>query len=241
MERKLSLTNRNQRFFKVISPHYQDLIKKRDSLPWMRTIVEPRMGEKVLDVGNGGVREFFSNRTSLYVGVDFSLEMLKKGRDGGIQKICGEATTLSFKKEVFDTIFHRSLLHHLAEKSVGRTMERVKTVLRHESTCLKREGNVMMIEPCLPVFLEWIERIFFFILRAVFFLTKQSEIFLFSAESLTRMLEESGYKEIKIWRGGKGERSPWEWVTPFIGLPFLKIPRWSNPVRKTILEGIKRD
>jgi len=133
----------------------------------------------------------------------FQFGDVKKGREGGIQKICGEATTLSFKKEVFDTIFHRSLLHHLAEKSVGRTMERVKTVLRHESTCLKREGNVMMIEPCLPVFLEWVERIFFFILRAVFFLTEQSEIFLFSAESLTRMLEESGYKEIKIWRGAK--------------------------------------
>ena len=239
MERKLPLksTNRNIRFFKGISSHYQELIKKRPSLHWMRMIVEPRMGEKVLDLGNGGLREFFSERTSLYVGVDLSLEMLKKGGDRSIQKICGEANALSFKKEVFDTIFHRSLLHHLAEKDMERTMRRVKTVLHHESTCLKKEGNVIILEPCLPVFLERIERNFFLILRAFFFLTKQSEIFLFSAKSLTSVLRESGYKEIKMWRGGIGERSLWEWISPFIGFPFLKIPRWLNPVRRVILEG----
>jgi len=243
MGRSLPLrsTTRNQRFFKGVSSHYQDLIKKRDSLPWMRAIVEPRMGERLLDVGTGGVREFFSDRTSLYVGLDLSIEMLQKGGDRSIQKICGDATTLSFKKEVFDTIFHRSLLHHLAGKDAGQTMERVKTVLCQESICLKREGNLLIIEPCLPTFLEWVEKILFFTLRAFFLLTKQSEIFLFSVRSLTRVLEESGYREIRIWEGGIGERSLREWVTPFIGLPFIKIPRWLNPVRRIILEGKKKE
>ncbi len=205
----------------------------------MRAIVEPRMGERLLDVGNGGVREFFSDRTSLYVGFDLSMEMLQKGGERKIEKICGDATALSFKNEVFDTIFHRSLLHHLAEKDAGRTMKRVKAVLCQESICLKREGNLLIIEPCLPAFLERVEGFLFFILRAFFLLTKQSEIFLFSVGSLMRALEESGYREIRVWKGGIGERRTWEWITPSIGIPFLKIPRWLNPVRRIILEGKK--
>jgi ubiquinone/menaquinone biosynthesis C-methylase UbiE len=206
----------------------------------MRTIVEPRMGEKVLDLGNGGVREFFSERTSLYIGVDFSLEMLKKGGDTSIQKICGEATALPFKKEVFDTIFHRSLLHHLAEKDMEMTMKRVKTVLRYESACLKKEGNVIIIEPCFPTFLERIEEFLYRFLRAFFFLTKQSNVFLFSEGTLTKMLLENGYQEIKIWKGDDHGKKSWEFISLMIGLPFLKIPRWLNPVRRVILEGKER-
>lgn len=242
MERKLSQStlSRNKKFFRSLSSCYQELIQRRTFLHWMRTIIEPRMGEKVLDLGNGGVREFFSRQTLLYVGVDLSWEMLKKGKEQTIQRICGEASFLPFKKEVFDTIFHRSLLHHLADKDIGRTMKRVKAVLHHESTFLKDKGNIIIIEPCLPVFWERIERIFFLILRAFFFLTRQPEIFLFSAESLISFLRESGYQEITLWEEDIKERSLWGWVTPSLGLSLFKIPRWLSPVRRVILEGKER-
>jgi len=206
----------------------------------MRAIIEPRMGEKVLDVGNGGVREFFSPQTSLYVGVDSSIEMMKRGKGEGAEKVCGEATFLSFRKEVFDTVFYRSLLHHLADRNPERTMERVKTALRESSLCLKKEGNVIVIEPCLTGFLERVERILFFIPRFFSFLTKQSEVFLFSAETLIRSLHESGFREIKVWTEDDGERNPWEWIAPFLGLPFVKIPLRFNPTKRIILEGKKR-
>jgi ubiquinone/menaquinone biosynthesis C-methylase UbiE len=92
-ESYLRVMNRNQRFFKKASSYYKKFIEAENSLPWMRMrmIVEPRMGKKVLDVGNGGVRGFNSSQTSLYVGLDFSLEMLKKDENTSIYKVCGEA------------------------------------------------------------------------------------------------------------------------------------------------------
>jgi len=154
--------HRSQEFFDRLSPQYQNLIRRKRFLEWMRPIIEPRMGGRVLDVGNGGIREFVSPRTSLYVGLDSSMEMLREGRDGSIEKVCGEAMRLAFKRGVFDTIFYQSLLHHLAEKSFKRTVEKVIFTLLQGAFCLKEEGKVMIIEPCLPRSLERAERIFFF-------------------------------------------------------------------------------
>ena len=105
------------------------------------------MGEKVLDVGNGGIREFFSPVTSLYVGIDSSLDMLRHGKNGTTFRVGGDAILLPFKGNVFDTVFYRSLLHHLPERDMKKT-------LRQGFNSLKEEGNVIVIEPCLPCILE---------------------------------------------------------------------------------------
>jgi hypothetical protein len=232
-------TDRKRSFFGRVSSHYQQIIRTRGGLPWMRLIVEPLMGEKVLDVGNGGVREFSSPQTTLYVGVDFSLEMLKKGKDKNIHKVCGEAADLAFKTGSFDTIFYRSLLHHLAEKSVDETIQTVKSAIKQGGTCLKRNGNVIIIEPCLPTFLEKGERVLYFLLRIFFFFTKQPLVFLFSADTLVSALRKGGYREVRVWKADDHGRNRWKWISPTIGFPLLKIPRWLNPARSTVLEARK--
>jgi len=231
--------SREQKFFKRISSRYQDLVSKRDSTEELRMIVEPRMGEKVLDVGNGGVRDFNSPQTSLYVGVDFSLEMLKKGKSEGIRNVCAEALKLAFREGSFDTLFYRSLLHHLAGRNVRETIQTVKTALNQGFSCLKTEGNVLIIEPCLPSFLEGVEELLYYLCRAFFFLTKQSSVFLFSAGTLTRVLLESGFREIEVWKIDDHSRSRWELISPMIGLSFIKIPRGLNPTKRTIFEARK--
>jgi len=222
-----------------MSSRYQDLVSTRDSLQEIRMIVEPRMGKKVLDVGNGGIKEFNSAQTSLYVGVDFSQEMLKKGESEGIHKVCGEALKLAFRDGSFDTLFYRSLLHHLAGKNLRETIQMVKMALGQGFVCLQTEGNVLIIEPCLPSFFERVEKLLYHLSRAFFFLTKQSNVFLFSAGTLTRALLESGFREIKVWKIDDRGRSRWELISPMIGLSFIKIPRGLNPTRRTIFEARK--
>jgi len=231
---------RSQRFFNKVSFQYQDLIGQRitqDQVNVRNAIVEPLMGERILDVGNGGVRGFFPPQTSFYVGVDFSLEMLRRGEDRTYHKVCGEAINLPFKEGGFDTILYLYLLHHLARRSIGATMEAVKKALREGSLCLKRGGKVIIGETCVPSFLEKVERAFFFIFRVFLFFTKQPEVFFFSTETLTRILTECGYKEIRTWKISGGEESPWTWVPISIVFPNLKIPRWMNPSRTIIFEG----
>jgi ubiquinone/menaquinone biosynthesis C-methylase UbiE len=231
---------RSQRFFNKVSFHYQDLVGQRitpDQVNVRRAIVEPLIGERALDVGNGGVRGFHPPQTSFYVGVDSSLEMLRRGEDRTYHKVCGEAINLPFKEGGFNTILYLYLLHHLAQGSIGGTMEAVKKALREGSLCLEGGGNVIIAETCIPSFLEKVERAFFFILRIFLFFTRQSEVFFFSAETLTRILTECGYREIKTWKVSDEEKNPWKWVRISIGLPNLKIPRWMNPSRITIFEA----
>lgn len=231
---------RSQRFFHKVSSHYHDRLEKIGSLNRInvsKAIIEPRIGERVLDIGNGGLKQFYPPQTSFYVGVDFSLEMLRRGENRTYNKVCGEAMNLPFKEERFNTILYLYLLHHLAKGSIGTTIEAVKMTLREGSTCLKAGGNVIIAETCLPPFLERVERIFFSILRVFLFFTKQSEVFLFSAETLTRILTECGYRDIKTWKLSREEENPQKWVRISIGFPTLKIPRWMNPSRSTIFEA----
>jgi ubiquinone/menaquinone biosynthesis C-methylase UbiE len=231
---------RSQKFFNKVSSHYQDLIRQGitpDQVNVRRAIVESLIGESVLDVGNGGVRRFYPPQTSFYVGVDFNLEMLRRGEDRTYHKVCGEAIKLPFKVGGFNTILYFYLLHHLAQGSIGATIEAVKKALKEGSICLKKGGNVIVAETCFPSFLEKVERAFFFILRVFLFFTKQSEVFFFSVDTLTRILTESGYREIKIWKVHSAEESPWKWVSISISLPHLKIPKWMNPSRFMIFEA----
>lgn len=231
---------RSRRFFHKASSHYHDRIEKMDipnRINVSRSIIEPRIGEKVLDIGNGGLPPFSPPETSFYVGVDFSLEMLRKGKNKAYDKVCGEAMNLPFKKENFNTILYFHLLHHLARGSLGATYEAVKNALREGSACLRAGGNVIIMETCLSPFLEKVERTFFSVLRIFLFFTKQSEVFLFSAETLAQILTECGYSEIKTWRLSREEENLPKWVRISIGFPFLKIPRWMNPSRSTIFEA----
>jgi SAM-dependent methyltransferase len=231
---------RSQRFFNKISFHFQNLIKKSEILNEVniiKAIIEPRIGERVLDIGNGGVRQFCPPQTSFYVGVDFSLEMLKRGENRTYYKVCAEAMDLPFKEGGFNSILYLYLLHHLAKGSIGTTIEEVKKTLKEGATCLKTGGNIIIAETCIPSFMERVEKIFFSILRIFLLFTKQPEVFFFSAETLARILAECGYREIRTWKVSGEKESPWKWVRISIGFPNLKIPRWMNPSRSTILEA----
>jgi ubiquinone/menaquinone biosynthesis C-methylase UbiE len=230
---------RSQRFFNKVSSHYQDLFRQRitsEKFNVRKAIVEPRIGERVLDVGNGGVRGIYPPQTSFYVGTDFSLEMLKKGGDRTYYKVCGDAINLPFKQGGFNTILYFFLLHHLAQGSTEATIEAVKKALREGFLCLKTGGNIIIAETCVPSFLEKVERAFFFILKVFLFFTRQSEVFLFSAETLTRILSQCGYKQIRTWEISTEKEGPWTWVPIAIVFTHLKIPRWTNPSRIMIFE-----
>ena len=115
----------------------------------------------------------------------------------------------------------------------------MKKALREGATCLKTGGNVIIMEICLPAFLEKVERVFFLILRILLFITKQPEVLFFSPETLTRILTECGYREIRTWSPCREIGSPWRWVRVSVGLRWLKIPRWMNPSRVVIFEAKK--
>lgn len=228
---------KHRAFFEQISKEYSNLIKTRGSRKELSQWIEPRMGFKVLDIGCGGVRDFVSPNTQQYIGLDFSLSMLKKG-DSSIQKICGDALAPPFKKEIFDTIFYRSLLHHLTGKKIKGTEGQVKKALIAGQALLKEGGNLMVVEPCISRWMEKMERIFYFLIKMFCKLTQQPEVLLFSTQRLKEILMEVGFANISIFQVKEGRRR-WRLGSPIIGLPWLKIPLGVLPVCQVVLEAKK--
>ena len=232
------MTRRNYQFFEKASSYYGEMMRTKPLYRQMRPIVLPRLGEKVLDIGNGGVNEFISPRTIFYVSLDFSFEMLKGAQRKGMHLVCGDALALPFKSNVFTTVLYSSLLHHLFGTRARDTIQKVRSALIQAYGCLQKEGNTIVIESCLPRFFEIMEILFFFVLKLAFCLTGQPEAFLFSVGTLKRLLLESGHgriENVEVF----GRRNPWEWVAPFLGLPYLKVPRGTIPARWMVLEGKK--
>ncbi len=226
---------KNKGFFKKISRNYRDLIKDRGSKELLSKWIEPRMGNRVLDIGCGGIREFISANTQQYVGLDFSLPMLKEG-DANIQKVCGDALFPPFKRGTFDTLLYRSVLHHLTGNKVEETEAYVKQALIEGRSLLKKNGTMIIVEPCIPPWLEKIERTFYFFVSIFCKLTHQPEVLIFSIHRLQEMLIACGFYTNSIYQV-KDNRNKWRLVSPILGLPWLKIPLGLLPVCQVVFEA----
>jgi ubiquinone/menaquinone biosynthesis C-methylase UbiE len=82
-----------------------------------------KMQGNVLDNGCGN--GFFlnavarENLATRFIGLDISSSMLEKAKPHGCPLVHGDSCRLPFKDATFDTIFARSLLHHLPEPDLG--------------------------------------------------------------------------------------------------------------------------
>lgn len=233
------MKSRNYQFFDKASSYYSEIMRTKPLYRQVVPLVESRLGEKVLDIGNGGINPFSRSTSVFYVGLDLSLEMQKRARREGINLVCGDALALPFKRDAFDTVLYSSLLHHLFGKGAKDTIKRVRFALTQGYGCLRKGGSTIIIESCLPCFFERMERLLFFFLKFIFSLTGQPEAFLFSVGTLKKLLFESGHggvETVEVF----GKRKPWEWVAPFLGLPYVKVPRGMIPARWVFLEGKKK-
>ena len=158
-----------QSFFEKKTEKYHDFVKERKNRAKLSPFIIPRMGPSLLDVGNGGVKDFYSPNTTRYVGLDFSITMLRKG-DQDVDKVCGDAMSLPFHASTFASLMYSSMLHHLTEKRVAETKRRIVVALKEGRRCLKEGGNILIIEPCMSKAAEKLEHTLFFLIKAIFHL-----------------------------------------------------------------------
>ena len=92
---------------------------------------------RILDNGCGIGLLFNSIPDANIVGLDLSIEMLRKATKFGDKFVLGNSEQLPFKDNSFDMIFCRSLIHHLSDPDMAvKEMHRV----------LKPGGEVVMVE-----------------------------------------------------------------------------------------------
>ncbi len=230
-------------FFNRESSRYREFVRGRDFVPFLIEKLTPFLKGKILDVGSGCIREFNRGDSNLYVALDLSVDMLSAlDRGESTPAVCGDAARLPFQDRSFDVIIYRSVLHHLnPEGRLLREMgETVVGALQEAKRVSGPDGRIFVVEPCLSPVVESLERWFSFVIRTVMNLAGLPCVFLFSVRRLSCFLEKGGWSDLKLTRIARtGKR--WDWITPILGLPFLKIPRWLSPSHVCFLEGGRRD
>ena len=141
---------------------------------------------KILDVGPGSgyylhILKDWGWKVS---GLELSQKAVKMVKDSGFKEIYqGDMTTHKFPKNSFDVVRYSHVLEHVS--SPRRELQKVRGVL-------KKGGNVLIIVPN-------IESIFFRIFKGYWYpLEAPRHFYQFSPKTLTRLLLESGFHNIKI-------------------------------------------
>ncbi len=226
-------------FFNKESSRYGQFAKQRDFIPSLRDKVNPLLKGRVLDVGSGCIFDFDRGRFDLYVAMDLSFGMLLGlERDEKVIAVCGDAHHLPFKDGTFNEVIYRSVLHHLNPE--GKTLLEmegvVKRILIEAKRILKRDGEILIVEPCPPLWIEKVESILIPLIRWVMRIFGVPFVFLFSKKRLSDILENGGWSLIEI-APVKGSGDNWDLIFPVIGFPFIKIPRGISPSTVHLFRG----
>lgn len=109
--------------------HFQDIY-------WTVFAMQLPKRAVVLDLGCGTARdaEFFLADELRYVGIDFSIEMLKVGTKnaGSAAKLLGmDMYELAFRDEVFDGFYAVASLMHIPRKNLDLVLQECRRVLKH--------------------------------------------------------------------------------------------------------------
>ena len=226
-------------FFNHESTRYDDFVKGRDFVFPLQEKVNPLLKGRVLDVGSGGITDFRGGMFHLYIALDLSLGMLSGlQQDQRIKAVCADAIRLPFRSGSFDVVIYRAVLHHLNPEGEGlQEMENILgRVLLEARRVLGRDGKIVVIEPCLSVFFERVERWLASFIRLGTRLAGLPYVFLFSTGRLSLLLKAGGWTDLELMPiAGSGQA--WDWITPVLGLPFLKIPRWLVPSQIYFIVG----
>ena len=228
-------------FFNQESTRYEQFVKGRDFVLSLKEKVNPLLKGRVLDVGSGCIADFKDGFFDLYIGLDLSLGMLLGlPREEKIKPVCGDAMGLPFQDGSMDVVIYRAILHHL--NPGGKAPHEMEGVVRlafsEARRVVRKDGQILVIEPCLPPLLVGFERWFGFFIRFVMRCLNLPYVFIFSRDSLSKLLGRGGWIFLKTDHI-EGTGRAWEWIQPILGLPFIKIPRWTSPSKTYLFQGRK--
>ena len=156
--------------------------------------------EHVLDIGNGGVMNYdFSN---------FDLDCLDisvcdKTREkyavfNNVKFFEGDALALPFENDKYDAVIIQYVIHHLVAANKVSAKEKLKLTEHNVRKCINEairvtgdEGSVFIIEPVVPEWFFFLEKIFFAPLLLFCKLLRHGEVFQFSKKALTSMIADT--------------------------------------------------
>ena len=146
-----------------------------------RRALDPRPGEKVLDLaaGSGVSTVEFARSGAWCVAADFSLGMLSVGRGRGVPQVAADAMRLPFADGAFDAVTILFGLRNLADPVAG--MREMARVVRPGGRLVICEFSTPTWEPFRSVYMNYVMRGLPPIARAV---SSNPEAYVYLAESI---------------------------------------------------------
>jgi SAM-dependent methyltransferase len=158
----------NAEFF-AREKHARD-VAALDTYRYIREAVTAEVAgtELLLDVGNGGVFDYDTDRVKQIVAVDLFLDQLPASRfpDNATAR-SGNALALDEPDESYDVVLEALLYHHLVGTRAGDSITNIRRAVAEAERVLKPGGKLVVAESCVPRWFYGVERMLFRPLTAV--------------------------------------------------------------------------
>lgn len=190
----ISLTDSNLQlrkqteFFDGLGRDYVETVQNEYASIYERTIgaISPFMNGKILDVGSGGVDLFFSD--GVYVLYDIAPGLLDlHTRNNTSFQVCGQASSLPFNTDEFDTVLFHFSIHHFAQESISTTLAYLKDVLEETKRVCKPGGTLIVAENTVNALMEYFESLVYPVMNGFLNLFHHPPVFLYSEKSLEQI------------------------------------------------------
>ncbi|HEY1236949.1 MAG TPA: class I SAM-dependent methyltransferase [Solirubrobacterales bacterium] len=152
----------NAEFF-VRDKHGRD-VAELDTYRNIRVAVTEELAgtELLLDVGNGGVFDYDTDRVGEIVAVDLFLDQLPDSRfPPNVTPRRGDALNLDEPDGTYDVVLEALLYHHLVGRRPRDSIENVRRALAEAERVLRPGGRLVVAESCVPRWFYGVERLMF--------------------------------------------------------------------------------
>ncbi len=226
---KLNLKNvekKNISFFDKNSVYQKDIINI-DTYKSIYKEISKRLDgtNSLLDIGHGGVFDYDTKKIKKITGLDLSF-MNSHNLPSNIKLVKGSVLKLPKHLNSYDKVLMNMLLHHLTGKNISENFENLNKSIEQSSHVLNKKGKLIIVESCVPVWFNLIEKIFYkFASRIILKYLNHPPVFQFTIDQIVNVLKKKGFKRVnyKIIKQGK-----------FILQFGYKFPTFLTPV-KTVL------
>lgn len=167
--------------------------------------------------------------------VDLSRGMLDKYRRDGATVALADARALPFGHESFDHVVMPLVLHHVAGRNADEAQAGARAVIAEAARVLRRGGRLWISELCVGRAIYRAERALAPATRGLLDLAGVPLVIMHSARFYRNALREAGLFDAHAEAVEVAGASSLDLITPVIGVPWLKVPRFLYPVTPTLL------
>jgi SAM-dependent methyltransferase len=118
--------------------------------------------DRLLDIGNGGVFEYETDRVNEIVAVDLFLDRLPTEHfPPNVTPRRGDALSLDEPDDAYDMVLEALLYHHLVGARPGDSIVNIRRAIAEAARVLRPGGRLVIAESCVPTWFYGFERLMF--------------------------------------------------------------------------------